>query len=297
MTQKKHKTTVIAFGNEKGGSGKSTLAMHIAVALIEMGFKVGTIDLDSRQGTLTRFFQNRWQTMRKMGIDLCCPMHIPLDKSLKDTIHEQEDEEKRNLKQTIQILKEAACDYIIIDTPGSDTHLSRLGHSAADILITPMNDSFIDLDLIAKIDGDTLEIQKPNIYSDMVWKIRQARAIEGKKALNWFIVRNRLSHLNAQNKKNIQNLLEKLQRRFGFTFQNGLSERVIFRELFLKGMTLMDVGKIPDFKMSMSHISGRQEVRSLVHAIGIKKNNSDLNSETANENQTQNSHSMAKVSA
>lgn len=271
MNKEFHKSTIIAFGNEKGGSGKSTLAMHIAVALIDMGYKVGTIDLDSRQATLTRFFQNRWQTMRNLGINLHCPMHIPVDKSLKDNDADKAEEESRNLNQTIQMLTEAQCDFILIDTPGSDTNLSRLGHAAADILITPMNDSFIDLDLIAKIDGESLEIQKPNVYSDMVWKIRQARAMERKKPLNWFIVRNRLSHLNAQNKKHIQALLEKLQRRFGFTFQNGLSERVIFRELFLKGMTLMDVHKIEGFTLSMSHISGRQEVRNIIHAVGIQK--------------------------
>lgn len=285
MNTQVKKPTILTFGNEKGGSGKSTLAMHIAVALIDMGFKVGTIDLDSRQATLTRFFQNRWKTMRKMGLDLPCPMHIPVDKSLRENDSDKNAEEQRNLNQTIAILTEAQCDYIIIDTPGSDTNLSRLGHAAADTLITPMNDSFIDLDLIAKIDGDTLEIEKPNVYSDMVWEIRKTRAMARKKPLNWFIVRNRLSHLNAQNKKNIRILLEKLQRRFGFTFQNGLSERVIFRELFLKGMTLMDAHKIPDFKLSLSHISGRQEVRNIIHAIGIQKPVQDtapLN--TANEN-------------
>lgn len=263
--------TILAFGNEKGGSGKSTLAMHVTVGLMDMGYSVGTIDLDSRQGTLTRFFQNRAQTMRSMGIKLPCPTHIPISQSLRDSDIDKNHEEEQKLKEAIQMLSQAGCDYIIIDTPGSNTNLSRLGHSAADTLITPMNDSFIDLDLIAKINGETFEIEKPNVYSDMVWKIRQTRAMARKKPLNWFIVRNRLSHLNAQNKKNIQGLLTKLQRRFGFTFQNGLSERVIFRELFLKGMTLMDVHKIPDFKLSISHISGRQEVRNVINAIGIEK--------------------------
>lgn len=281
MNTQKKQPTILAFGNEKGGSGKSTLAMHVAIALIDMGFKVGTIDLDSRQGTLTHFFQNRAQTKRKMGIDLPIPMHIPVDRSLRENDTDKMAEEKRNLDQTIQILKEATCDYIIIDTPGSNTNLSCLGHAAADTLITPMNDSFIDLDLIAKIDGDTLEIEKPNVYSDMVWEIRKTRAMERKKPLDWFIVRNRLSHLNATNKKNIQDLLEKLQRRFGFTFLNGLSERVIFRELYLKGLTLMDAHKIPDFKLSISHISGRQEVRNIIHAIGIQKTKTEPSKKVA----------------
>ena len=52
---------VIVLGNEKGGSGKSTTAMHVAVALLQAGQRVATIDLDrvleSQDGWL--FLKNR----------------------------------------------------------------------------------------------------------------------------------------------------------------------------------------------------------------------------------------------
>lgn len=260
----------IVFGNEKGGSGKSTMAIHVTVSLLQQGFKVGTLDLDSRQATFSRFFQNRVQRINDEGLDLVCPLHIPVAASKAKTVDERMADEQQRLNDAVETLKSEGCDIILIDSPGSDTTLSRFGHRLANILVTPMNDSFIDLDLIAKIDGQTLAIQKPSIYSDMVWEYRKERALAGNRnPIKWYIVRNRLSHINAQNKKNIEDLLKQLERRFAFTFMNGFSERVIYRELFLKGLTLMDLDKVPGEKLSMSHITARQEVRALVSALGI----------------------------
>ena len=266
---------VIVFGNEKGGSGKSTMAIHVAISLLQHGYKVGTLDLDSRQATFTRFFQNREQQIQAtqqsdLLYQLQNPVHIPVPISHAANMEEKLAEENASLSGAMNALKEQGCDIIIMDSPGSDTTLSRLGHRQANILVTPMNDSFIDLDLIAKIDGQSLAIQKPSIYSDMVWEYRKERALSGNRnPIKWYIVRNRLSHVNAQNKKNIEELLKQLERRFAFTFLNGFSERVIFRELFLKGLTLMDLDKMPDVTMSMSHISARQEVRALINSLGI----------------------------
>lgn len=271
MTQRPS-PTVIVFGNEKGGAGKSTMAIHVAIALLQQGFKVGTLDLDSRQATFSRFFENRAQRMQQDGLDLPCPVHVPVAISQAETTAERMQEETASLSAAFQQLYDAGCNVIIMDCPGSDTSLSRLGHRQANILVTPMNDSFVDLDLIAKIDGQTLEIKKPSIYSDMVWEYRKERALTGnRKPINWFIVRNRLSHLNAQNKKNIADLLKQLERRFAFTFLNGFGERVIYRELFLKGLTLMDVDKVPGLGLSISNISARQEVRALINAIGFNQ--------------------------
>lgn len=270
MNQKSSSPLVIVFGNEKGGSGKSTMAIHVTITLLQQGFKVGTLDLDSRQATFTRFFQNRDQRIAEDNLDLPCPIHIPISTSKAKTVEERMEDEQRRLDEAVQTLKDQQCDIILIDSPGSDTPLSRFGHRLANILVTPMNDSFIDLDLIAKIDGQTLAIQKPSIYSDMVWEYRKERAMAGNRhPIKWYIVRNRLSHINAQNKKNIEDLLKQLERRFAFTFMNGFSERVIYRELFLKGLTLMDLDKVPGMKMSMSNLSARQEVRALVNSLGI----------------------------
>ncbi len=272
MNQQTSSPMVVVFGNEKGGSGKSTMAIHVAITLLREGHKVGTLDLDSRQATFTRFFQNRAQRIQDENLELPCPIHIAVETSKARTVEERMQEEQSRLDSAMAELKAQGCTVIVIDSPGSDTTLSRFGHRLANILVTPINDSFIDLDLIAKIDGPTLQIQKPSIYSDMVWEYRKERAMAGNRnPIKWFIVRNRLSHINAQNKKNIEELLKQLERRFAFTFLNGFTERVIYRELFLKGLTLMDLDKIPGEKLSISNLSARQEVRALVNAIGLSE--------------------------
>lgn len=265
-----NRPAIVVFGNQKGGSGKSTMAIHVVVSLMQSGYTVGTIDLDSRQATMTRFFQNRAQKVQEEGIDIPCPIAtLIVDESKADSIATKNVEESGFLQKAYDDLVKAGCDLVVVDCPGSDTELSRLAHRAADILVTPMNDSFIDLDLIAKIDGKTLEILQPSVYSDAVWQYRKERAINRERPTQWFIVRNRLSHINAQNKQNIQQLLEKLEKRFGFTFLNGFSERVIYRELFLKGLTLMDLHAVKENSLNMSQLSARQEVRTLVNAIGL----------------------------
>ena len=274
MNQSSSLPQIIVFGNEKGGSGKSTMAIHVAVAMMQAGHKIGTLDLDSRQATFSRFWQNRATRVQNDNVDLFCPTHILIEASKAKTVEERLADEQTRLAEAVDNLKTQGCTMILIDSPGSDTTLSRLGHRLANVLITPMNDSFIDLDLIAKIDGETLAIQKPSIYSDMVWEYRKERALAGNRnPIKWFIVRNRLSHINATNKKNIADLLQQLERRFAFTFLNGFAERVIYRELFLKGLTLMDVDKVPGMSMSMSNISARQEVRSLIAALGLNTSN------------------------
>lgn len=266
---------VIVVGNEKGGSGKSTVAMHLTIALCNLGYKVGSIDLDTRQATFTRFLQNRVKTMKEKGFSLECPMHLPIEQSIKSRVIDRVAEEERNLSDAIQTLKKSGANYIVIDTPGTDNALGRLGHKYADTLVTPINDSFVDLDLIARVNGETLQVERPSVYSDMVWSLRKNRALNGQKPIDWFIIRNRLSHIRAKNREHVETILKQLERRFAFVYLDGLSERVIYRQLFLQGLTLLDLNKLPDFQMRYSHISGRQEMRRLLNAIGIKRSLKD----------------------
>ena len=247
------KPYVIVFGNEKGGSGKSTAALHVAIGLAQQGHKVGTIDLDVRQGTLTRYMENRGRSPEE---NLPLTQHIPV---LRGT----EEDERQRLAEAITQLKET-CAYIVIDTPGTDNSLSRIGHSYADTLVTPLNDSFIDLDLLAKVDPETHAIIGPSTYSEMVWDMRKQRALRDRGSIDWVVMRNRLSHLDARNKRDMADIVEKLSRRIGFRLARGFGERVIFRELFLQGLTLLDPKK---GGLTMSQIAARQEVRALIDTI------------------------------
>jgi chromosome partitioning protein len=253
---------VLVIGNEKGGSGKSTTAMHIAVALLSDGAKVATIDLDARQGTFTRYFENRAAYARRKGLDLPMPLHAAVQAS------GDAPDEKARFEAALEPAV-TTTDFVIVDTPGSDTHLSRLAHTWADTLLTPLNDSFIDLDLLARIDPETLKIVRPSVYAEAVWKQRQVRAVQGARPVDWIVMRNRLSSLAARNKRDMGSVIEALAKRIGFRTARGLSERVIYRELFLNGLTLLDLKRGAGPSLTMSHVAARQEVRDLVAALHL----------------------------
>ncbi len=164
-------------------------------------------------------------------------------------------------------------DYILIDCPGSDTYLARYAHAHADTLITPVNDSFVDIDLLARVEPETHKVKRLSLYSEMVWAARKWRAAADGGQIDWVVLRNRVSTLKARNKARVEEVLLGLQKRVGFRYVSGLSERVIFRELFLKGLTLMDLRepRLPLLKggMTMSHVAARAEVRRLVDHLRI----------------------------
>ncbi|MFP4313895.1 MAG: division plane positioning ATPase MipZ, partial [Alphaproteobacteria bacterium] len=255
---------IIVFGNEKGGSGKSTSAMHTAIALLRLGYQVGTIDLDARQATFTRYLRNRFHYVSDTRKSLPAPLHMAIEKSSADTIAVQEKEDSAFLTMALDEMR-TTCDFIVIDTPGSDTYLSRLAHSYADTLITPVNDSLIDLDLLADIDPSTYQIKAPSIYARMVAEQQDIKRERDGTGIRWIVMRNRLSHINANNKSVINNLMDNISREFGMVIAPGFGERVIFKELFLKGLTLMDLEDDPDNTLTMSQIAARQEVRALIN--------------------------------
>ncbi|MQX37267.1 ATPase [Roseospira navarrensis] len=254
---------IVVVGNEKGGSGKSTVAMHLLIGFLRAGFTVGSIDLDARQGTLTTYVRNRDSYARHTGVALPMPIH----QAIQLTGHESGDINR--LDDNIGGLL-AECDLVLIDTPGADNYLSRAGHTYADILVTPLNDSFIDLDVLAKVDPSTMRIMRPSHYSEMVWDIKKQRGVRDGGSIHWVVLRNRLSQLDARNKRDMEALLRDLSRRIGFQLIEGLCERVIYREMYLKGLTLLDLReKGTDITLSMSHIAARQELRRLLDALGV----------------------------
>ncbi|MEM8586417.1 MAG: division plane positioning ATPase MipZ [Pseudomonadota bacterium] len=263
-------THVIVVGNEKGGSGKSTTALHIMVGLMRDGRRVGAIDTDARQGTFSRFVERRRRTAEKTGADLPMPEIVPVLPSQAVSVAFAQEEERQSVAEAFETLG-AACDAIVVDTPGSDTHLSRVVHARADTLVTPLNDSFVDLDVLATVDPETLEILQPSTYAETVWEQRKRRMIADRGSIDWIVMRNRLSALDARNKRDMGDLLARLAKRIGFRLLNGFGERVIFRELYLMGLTLMDLreGAIAG-GLTMSHLAARQEVRSLLDAIDLE---------------------------
>lgn len=260
------KPYIIVLGNEKGGTGKSTVAMHIISSLLRQGHKVGSIDVDARQGTLTRYIENRLSRLQSKKEDLPISEHIPVHRSKLSHVPEAEQEENLRLVEAMDRLK--SCDFIVVDTPGSDTYLSRLAHSYADTLITPLNDSFIDLDMLVRVRPDSLDILRPSTYSEMVWDQKKQKAMRDGGSIDWIVLRNRLSSLNSRNKEEMERVLKALCKRLGSRLVAGFGERVIFRELFLSGLTLLDM-RDSNIPMTLSHVAAKQELAVLLEMIQL----------------------------
>ncbi|MET0180134.1 MAG: division plane positioning ATPase MipZ [Novosphingobium sp.] len=254
----------VVFANEKGGTGKSTTAVHVAIALAYQGAKIAAIDLDSRQRTFHRYFENRAETERRRKVQLpgaSCAVF-----------------QGNSIEELDELVAEVGegHDFLVFDTPGRDDPLARHAATGADTLVTPLNDSFVDFDLIGQVEAETFKVRKLSFYAELIWETRKKRALAtvkeraqtGKgREMDWVVVRNRTQHTEARNMKRLDGALGELSKRVGFRVAQGLSERVIYRELFPSGLTLLDKGQLGE--LGTSHLVARQELRSLVAGLNL----------------------------
>lgn len=245
----------IVFANEKGGTGKSTTAVHTAIALAASGHRVGALDLDSRQRTMTRYLENRDATMRRLETDL--------PRASYEALEEHTD---AGFTAAVERLSTDA-DVIVVDTPGRDDDIAKAAILMADTLVTPMNDSFVDLDLIGQVHPENYKVTRPSFYAELVWNSRTQRAKQTGKSVDWVVLRNRLQHIQSHNLQRVGAALDELARRVGFRVIPGLGERVIYRELFPKGLTLLDLQQLGE--VGIAHIAARQELREMIAGLGI----------------------------
>lgn len=256
---------IIVFGNEKGGTGKSTLAMHLAIFLLQQKKQVGLIDIDARQGTVSRYCMNRRSYQAHLPQPLCLAIHSNHITRISDH-NEELSITNDNIPTAEQLVQYALsqmqhCDFIIIDTPGNDTELSRIAHTYADILLTPVNESMIDIDLLAQNNAGQLT---PSIYAEMVWKQRMIRASQRKAPIQWFVVRNRMTSLQSNNRQEVLKVLQELSKRLSFSLCEGFFERVVFRELFNAGLTIIDHHQPTK---NLSHIAAKKEIQQLAQEM------------------------------
>lgn len=259
---------IIVIGNEKGGAGKSTVSMHLATALARLGHRTCALDLDLRQRTFGRYAENRVRFLMHEGLELPSARLLALPEVAEADLRPGENIYDRRLAAAMAAA-EPQSDFIVIDCPGAHTRLSQVAHSLADTLVTPLNDSFIDFDLLAHTDADGQTILGPSVYSEMVWSARQLRAQAGLRAIDWVVLRNRVGAQAMVNKQKMGRALDALARRIGFRVAPGFNERVIFRELFPRGLTLLDLRDIGVKGLNISNIAARQELRDLVKALKL----------------------------
>ncbi len=261
---------VVVLGNEKGGSGKSTTAMHVAVALMKAGQRVATIDLDSRQKSFTHYVENRRDWRKRAEIDLEIPIHYCIARGTSIKLDENEAIEFAGFAEAIAAV-EKTHDFIVVDTPGTDNYLMRLAHSMADTLVTPLNDSNLDIDVLGAVDPTTYAVTGESQYAEMVTEARRQRRLIDGALPDWIVIRNRLSMLGSRNRRLVGEGLNELALRLGFRYADGFAERVIYREFFPRGLTALDdldentLGTRPN----MSHVTAREEVTQLLAALRL----------------------------
>ncbi|MBV8117204.1 MAG: AAA family ATPase [Candidatus Eremiobacteraeota bacterium] len=270
IKESKQSAHVVVLGNEKGGSGKSTTALHIAVALLKAGQRVATIDLDSRQQSFTHYIENRRVWAERSGVKLELPTHFRVARAEGPSVEGNEAQEFANFSQAITAI-EHSHDVVVVDTPGSDTYLMRLAHSMADTLVTPLNDSFLDFDVLATLDQTTFAVTGESHYAQMVREARRQRRLVDGKLTDWIVVRNRLSTLSSRNKRLVGEGINELGKRMAFRSVDGFAERVVYREFFPRGLTALDdldettLGTRPN----LSHVTAREEVVGLLNALHL----------------------------
>lgn len=265
---KRDRPEVVVLGNEKGGSGKTTVAIHLAYGLADAGLRVGTIDLDGRQATFSRFVDNRRKLVlsEAEGTSIKFTDHRRISLSRNATEETLTDEKLRQLVTALDSLSH--CQYVVVDTPGSDHMLCRAAHVLADVLITPLNSSFLDLDALVKVDREANQISGPSAYSEMVVYMSEARAELGGDLIDWLVLTNRIPNVPTRVHREVTDVLRKLAERLGFSFLPSLHERVIFRELFLKGLTVLDTGQDEGpSPQTIASITAREEVEALVDGV------------------------------
>ena len=261
---------VIVVGNEKGGTGKSTLSIHLSVALMKAGFRVATIDLDTRQQTLTRFFENRrsWASTAPWDVEL--PFHFALERGNSESIRDNETHEFAAFADAIGQV-EHAYEFVVIDTPASDSYLMRLAHSLADTLVSPVNDSYIDVDVFSRVHHDRTRRGAVAHYADLVIEARRKRHLVDQGIIDWVLVRNRVASLQSNNAKQIAISLGRMAMELKFRAAEGLHDRVIFRELFPIGLTALDPIEeaMRTGTLSTSQQSARREIEDLLVTLQL----------------------------
>ncbi len=246
---------IITVANEKGGVGKSTVAFHLAVALADTGHKVLAIDLDRRQQSLTRAFTNRGGTAKRLGVRLPLPRNVVL--------------QNQSGAGLCQELSRTAwdCDFVVIDAAGHDSPMARRAIALADLLVSPVNSSFVDLDLLGRFHPVSNKLQGPGCFAAMVAELRAARLDAGMPALDWLVLQNRKRREVSKNQDLVEKALRQLAQRLDFRIGNGLFERVAYRELFLLGLTHLDLRRIPE--LARTKVAAATEVMALLDDLDL----------------------------
>jgi chromosome partitioning protein len=203
-----------------------------------------------------------------VGLEL--PVHFTVPPAGGELVSDIEESEFRAFAEAISRV-EHRFQFVVVDTPGSNSYLMRVSHAMADTLVTPINESFIDFDVLAHFDPVTMKSLGPSHYAALVAEARRQRLLVDSNDFDWVVVRNRLSAFETRNRKSVVRSLGEVSGELGFRIADGISERVVFREFFLRGLTALDPldGRTLGAEPTMSHLAARREVAALIDSLKL----------------------------
>ena len=250
----------MVWGNAKGGVGKSTLALHFSLQCMHEKLSVACLDADGDQGTLFRSIENRKQYCKRNNISFPVPEMIRFCPSAYANT-------SLAIEAIDAVLEQCAhFDIIVIDTQGSDTPVGRYIHQQCQVLISPLTDSLLDLDLfvnISQIQENSHHTLPLGSYAHMVWEQRLSKISQTQEHLEWVVVRNRMGGQISPTQMQLEKILKSLAPRVGFHIGPSIGDRSIFRELFPCGLTVMDREGLT----TLAHITARQEIKSVTQFV------------------------------
>lgn len=246
---------IILFANEKGGVGKTTLVFNTAIDLCNRGYRVLAIDLDFRQRSLARAIENRMASNRCLGLDLPVPKVCVLQQPSGPML--------------VQELNRLGSDrdVILIDAPGHDSPVARRAMALAQTIVTPINPSFFDLDVLGHFDPVSLKFRKPGPFAQAILDIRAEQMRRNLLPARWIIAKNRIRGAERSHNKRIEPMLAQLSDQLGLTIAEGLTERVAYRSLLQYGFTISDIKRVP--QLAHMQIRNVKEISRLTNELNI----------------------------
>jgi chromosome partitioning protein len=245
--------------------------MHLAVGLIKAGRRVATLDIDFEGRTLSQYIHNRLGFAQANELALDTPAHYRVTDALSNTKSGETETAEINFISSAIAAAESDHDFIIIDTPSVLTKSNLFAHALADTVISPINDSFLDLDAIVPSTEMTQEIAR-SAYTAAIHRAREARELVTSRTIEWLVIPNRVfSSLDTRNERTIRMAIEEASLRLGFRIAPGIAELLVYRQLFPKGLTAFDPMEesLLGVKPGISHVLARQDLRQLTSLVNF----------------------------
>lgn len=259
---------IIVFSNLKGGTGKSTTALSVIVGLLRQGKSVASLDLDMDQEALSRYLFNRTRFAKLTKLRIGMPDHHRFTQIDPGGNGAELSTRLDKLSELIDKLV-AENDYLVIDCPSLDNPLTRAVTARADVLTSPVNESFLDIDVIGEVRGSPPTVTRVGPFAEIIGAEMQRRREEGIAPLEWIVVRNRRNPSATRHTAAIGTVLDELARNLSFRVTDGFVDRLIFRELFLVGLSILDLRKDdPLIAGNSSHKSAYEEASDLLQSVG-----------------------------